>query len=77
MAGALSIAGRSDEALAHFRKAVALRPDDPYHRNLLGIELARRGELDEARRELEAAVRLAPQEPVYRNNLERLGALAR
>ena len=77
MAGALSIAGRSDEALEHFERAVELAPGDPYHQNLLAIELARRGDLESARGHFEEAVRLEPDEPAYRNNLERLGTTAR
>lgn len=59
-------AGRPDEAVAHYRRAVALDPLYALGRRNLGLALARAGRLDDARPELEAALRLDPSDAELR-----------
>jgi tetratricopeptide (TPR) repeat protein len=61
LGGALSEKGRTEEALEHLRKGVALEPKFADGQNNLGAALARAGELDEAIPHMAAAVDLAPQ----------------
>jgi predicted Zn-dependent protease len=64
--------GRADEAVIHYRRAVALDPLYALaHRNL-GLTLARAGRLDVARPELEAALRLDPADAEVREFLKTL-----
>ncbi|TBR17083.1 tetratricopeptide repeat protein [bacterium] len=63
-------AGRLDEAVVHYRRAVALDPLYALaHRNL-GLVLARAGRLDGARAELAAALRLDPNDSELREFLK-------
>ena len=80
MAMALQSAGRSEEALPHLRRALALRPADVSIANALArclLELERPGEALPA---LEGALRLEPRHAETHANrgqaLERLGQLA-
>lgn len=50
--------GKTDEAIAHLRKAVAIHPDFLMARNDLGAQLLATGRLDEAAEHLRHAVRL-------------------
>lgn len=52
--------GRSEEAEQKLRAAAALRPEDPYVRNKLGVSLARQRRLEEAREQFTEALRLDP-----------------
>jgi predicted O-linked N-acetylglucosamine transferase (SPINDLY family) len=54
--------GRRDEAIAHHRAALALRPDDPLTLRNLGALLRTGVELDEAITLLERAARVAPDD---------------
>jgi len=64
--------GRSDEALARERAAVAAKPDWPQGMINLAVILGARGELDEAERLLERVLVLEPDNAAARANLERL-----
>jgi Flp pilus assembly protein TadD len=55
--------GRFDEAVAHYRDALAAAPDSPDLHVNLGVALAQLGRDAEARSELEAALRLDPGHP--------------
>ena len=50
--------GRTDEAIAHFRKAIALYPQYVMAHNDLGAELLGQGNLDDAAEELRRAIQL-------------------
>jgi len=52
--------GRAEEAMAHYRAAIAVKPDDAFARNNLGHTLASVGRMDEAIAMLDEAVRLEP-----------------
>ena len=58
IAVALDQLGRSTEAIEHFNRALALRPDYAQAWNNLGVTLARQGRHAEARTKFEAAVAL-------------------
>jgi len=55
------VAGDTDGAVSHLRRAVELKPEDDYARELLGLTLLETGKTDEAVDELRAAVRLNQQ----------------
>jgi tetratricopeptide (TPR) repeat protein len=70
LGSALERAGRVPEAAAAFRRALALRPDDPQTLNYLGYMFADRGEnLEEARRLIQKAVALDPRNGAYLDSL--------
>jgi tetratricopeptide (TPR) repeat protein len=52
--------GRSDEAIARYRRSIATRPSFKFSHNNLGFELAQRGELDAAIAEYRAALAIDP-----------------
>jgi len=52
--------GRPEAALAHYRAAIAAKPDDAFAYNNLGHTLATLGRVDEAVTALSEAVRIAP-----------------
>ena len=54
--------GRTDEAISHFQKAVAIRPDYTRVHVSLGLLLAQKGRLDEALAHLQKAVDLQPDD---------------
>jgi len=61
--------GRTDEALACYRRATASNPNAYVAHYNLGIELAKLGRLDEAIQHYEAAIRLNPKAYRVYNNL--------
>ena len=58
-----------DEAIAEFRTAIRLQPDDAVAHYNLGIALAAQGKLDEAIAEYRTAIRLKPDYAMAHNNL--------
>ena len=72
LAAALLESGRTDEALEHIRKALALDPEFADAHNMLGIILARAGRLDEGVEHLQKAVANTPDSLEYRFNLGRV-----
>jgi predicted O-linked N-acetylglucosamine transferase (SPINDLY family) len=63
-AGRESAAGRFGDALATYRRALALAPHDAELHHNVGALLARAGDADGAERHLREAERLAPQSPL-------------
>jgi tetratricopeptide (TPR) repeat protein len=61
LAVALSMAGKSDEAVRELEAACRLAPRDAEYRFKLGLALNETGKLDAARASLEEAVKLEPQ----------------
>ncbi len=61
-------AGRIDEAIAHYQKAVAIRPDDSVYNNLGGIFAGRR-QYDKAVACFEWALKISPDYAAAHNNL--------
>lgn len=68
--------GRTDEAMAHYRAAIEVKPDDAFARNNLGRALASLGRLEEARVSLVEAVRLEPGNAEAWSNLGNVHAAA-
>jgi len=69
VAGMLLARGRTDEAEAHCRAAIALAPEEPIPRTNLGLILVGRGRLDEAVEEFRGVLRARPDFPRGRVNL--------
>ena len=65
----LSSQGKPDEAIAEFREAIRLNPDDPAAHMNLGNALYGQGSLAEAIAELRAAIRLKLDDARAHNNL--------
>jgi Flp pilus assembly protein TadD len=62
---ALRILGRYPEAVEAGRRAVAVRPDDPYARTILGMALLAAGDLEGGLAEVRAAGALDPGNPEF------------
>jgi Tfp pilus assembly protein PilF len=69
LADTLAKRGRHEEAIASFRSALQIRPNDPHAWNDLGCELLLVGRVDEAVASLEHALSLKPDYPETLNNL--------
>ncbi len=67
--------GRIDEAIAHYQKALEIKPDFADAHNNLGVALARRGQVDSAIVRYQKALEIKPDCVDARNNLG--AALAR
>ena len=67
----LAAKGHLDEAIAEWKKALAIEPDDPRAHNNLGVALARQGRYDEAIPHYEKALELDPQYVIIHLNLGR------
>jgi tetratricopeptide (TPR) repeat protein len=66
----LDAEGRTEEAIAHFREAVRLRPDSAYAENNWGIALGNVWRFDEAVAHFEAAIRAEPTYAEAHRNLQ-------
>lgn len=69
LGAALQSEGRLDEAAAHYRRAIALRPDYAAAYSNLGTALRQQGRLDEAVTSYERAISLQPDFPDAHYNL--------
>ena len=69
LAFAFREAGRDGEAIANYRRALAVQPDYAEAHNSLGLALARGGKLDEAIGHYEQALRSSPDHAQAHNNL--------
>ena len=69
LAHALAKQGRTAEAIAQYRDAVRLKPDEAKARDNLGLLLADQGQTAEAIAEIREALRLTPDRPYTLNNL--------
>ena len=68
---------RYEEAIAQYKKALELEPNQPaIHRNL-GLLLARLGRLDEAEAHLRATLQIVPNEPAAEETLKEIEARRR
>jgi protein O-mannosyl-transferase len=67
--------GRRDEAIRHYREALAIRPGDADSHNNLGLLLATNGELEKAVEHFDAAIRFDPGYAKAHFNLGRVFAL--
>ena len=61
--------GYADEAIADFRKALEIWPDQSKDHNNLGKALAQKGRTDEAMEEFQTALRISPNDPDTENNI--------
>lgn len=66
---ALADQGRIDEAITHYREAIALQPSFAEPHANLGIALARQGRVDEAIPEFQTTVNLTPAVPLAHYDL--------
>ena len=77
LGSALDRLGRGDDAIAHYREAIRIRPDYAEAHYNLGVDMARKGRLDEAIAEYRRTLEIWPDYPYAHNNLglalERLG----
>lgn len=67
-------AGSWDEAVVHWKSALAQNPDSAAAHNNLAIAYEKKGAWEEARKEYEAALRLDPGNAVIKDNYERFRA---
>ncbi|MDZ7832227.1 MAG: tetratricopeptide repeat protein [Desulfobacterales bacterium] len=72
---ALARMNRIDEAIKHFKKALAIHPDIAETHNNLGVLLIQKGDYQAAKNHFKAALRLRPGYKSARQNLEKLRAL--
>jgi len=70
----LGQAGRIEEAIPHFERAVRLKPDYAEAHNNLGVALEKLGRTPEAIEHYQQALKLRADFPPARNALERLQA---
>ena len=66
---ALAGRGQSIEAIAHYQKALEIKPDYAEAHNNLGIALAGRGQVDEAIAHYQKALEIKPDYAYAHNNL--------
>jgi Flp pilus assembly protein TadD len=69
---ALGNEGDWDGAIAEYREALHLNPNNGNAHYFLAMALERKGNNEEALAEYRAAHELAPQNPLYRQGYERL-----
>jgi len=60
LGNALTVLGRTDEALVHYKQAIELQPDSAEANNNLGSEFVKQGKLDVAMTYLQRALQLKP-----------------
>lgn len=65
----LAAKGRYDAAIAEWRKAMAISPDDPKAHNNLGVAMVRKGDTGAAMAEFRRAIELRPEYAEARYNL--------
>ena len=65
---ALSLQGKTSEAIAHFQKAISINNPADAHYNL-GIMLASQGKIDEAINQFRESIRISPEYAKAHNNL--------
>jgi len=68
-ASELAAKGQEEEAMAEWKKALALNPQDPMANNNMGVHWLKRGQLDEAIPYFSKAVELKPDYSDAQNNL--------
>jgi tetratricopeptide (TPR) repeat protein len=69
LGNALAARGQVDEAIAHYRMALEIKPDDVKAHNNLGSALAGRGQIDEAIAHYHKALQINPDDAETHNNL--------
>lgn len=70
----LAKSGHDDQAVAHYREALAYRSSDPQLHGRLGMAFARMERLDESQAEFETVLRLNPNDPVAKQAIEAIQA---
>jgi Flp pilus assembly protein TadD len=70
--GALIVEGGGDEAIAHLKEALRLKPDLTSAHVNLAMLLVKSGDVPEARRHLETALQIDPGNGAARQLLDRL-----
>lgn len=63
-------ADRWDDAVVHWKNALAQNPNSAAAHNNLAVAYEKQGAFDEARKEYEAALRLDPDNPTIKDNFE-------
>ncbi len=66
---ALDKLGRPEEAIAHYREAIRIRPDYAEAHYNLGVDMARKGRIDDAIAEYRRTLEIWPDYPYAHNNL--------
>ena len=61
--------GQTDEAIAHYRKALHINPNDALAHCNLGVMLAKNGSVDEAMDQFRETLKIKPDYPGARENL--------
>jgi Flp pilus assembly protein TadD len=69
LASELQEQGRLEQAIAHYRRAIAIEPDYAPAHNNLGVALRAQGQVEAAIEQYEEAIRLYPGYPDARHNL--------
>ena len=69
LGAALAGRGQVDEAIAHYQKALEIKPDYAEAHNNLGAALAGRGQVDEAIAHYQKALEIKPDYAEAHNNL--------
>lgn len=64
-------ADRWDDAVVHWKNALAQNPGSAAAHNNLAVAYEKQGAFEEARKEYEAALRLDPDNPTIKDNFER------
>ena len=69
LGNALFQKGKVDDAIAHYKKALQINPDDADAHNNLGIALRQKGKVDEAIAHYKKALQINPDDAEAHNNL--------
>lgn len=77
LGGALRAAGRTDDAMAHFRRAVAINPDDPIGNLNVAAYEQQHGNLPSAIQRYEVALRMTPSPELQATAYNNLGSAYR
>ena len=71
MGAALAKQGKTDDAIAEYRKTISLNPKMAAAYNNLGVELEKKGKIDEAKAQYRKALQADPKNEDAKSNLKR------